>query len=298
MAANQPLVSINLPTYNHEDYIADCLTSLVNQTHSNIEVLVMDDCSTDATLKIAQEFAKQHPEKIKVHPNKHNMGLPRNFNRGLQMAKGDYYVNFNSDDIMLPDNLARQVAALEANPDATFCHANAIYFDSDTGDTIKLRHKTPPPETSFRRFMIGSNACAPAAMMRGSALPESFRVETGVACDWTLFAEVLSKGEGLYIHEPLIKYRQHPHNVSKNIQIHYDSLKVLDWMHKNLNTPPEIIFGYGRKRRILGKHLWHQGRYLKAVFYYLWGLVGYLAYGLRKFPKGFRTMYQIETKKL
>ena len=298
MQANQPLVSINLPTYNHEAYIADCLASLMAQRYENIEVLVMDDCSTDTTLEIAKAFAKKHPEKIKVHPNEQNQGLPRNFTRGLKRAKGKYYVNFNSDDIMLPDNITEQVRVLEANPQATFCHANAIYFDTETGEQIKLRHKTPPLETSFRRFMIGSNACAPAAMMRASALPAEFPEQAGVACDWPFFAAVLSKGEGVYIHKPLIKYRIHEKNVSKDITIHYHSLKALDWMKENLETTPEIIYGYSRKRRIVGKHLWWRKRYVKALFYILWGFGGHLAYALRCFPRGFRTIYLVETKKL
>lgn len=298
MPAQEPLVTINLPSYNHEAFIGACLDSILAQTYRNFQVLVTDDCSTDGTLKIAEAYAKKHPDKIKVHPNSVNQGIAKNFSRGLKMARGTYFINFNSDDIMLPQNLEKLVEAMEAHPEAALCHSNVLYFDSESGEVVRVRHKTPPLETTFRRFMIGSNVVAPSAMMRRSMTPAKFPEEPATTCDWPFFAACLKNGTGIYINEPLIKYRAHAGNTSGTLGFYYDSLKAVDWIKNNLNPTPEIIYGYGRKRRILGKHLWRRKKHLKALGYISWGLAAHLAYIVRAFPRSVWIMWLVERRKL
>jgi len=110
----QPLVSIITPTYNHKNYIADCIKSAQNQTYTNWEMIIVDDGSTDETLSVAKSFAEKD-ERIQVYTQK-NVGIFRlseTYNFALAKSKGKYIGILEGDDVWLPEKLALQVPTLE-----------------------------------------------------------------------------------------------------------------------------------------------------------------------------------------
>ena len=107
-----PLVSIILPVYNCEKYIRKTIDSVFNQTYSNFELLVIDDGSTDTTLKIVQSFIDNRIQVIQFDKNK---GLIEVLNHGIKIAKGKYIARLDGDDICLPTRLEKQVNWLEKN---------------------------------------------------------------------------------------------------------------------------------------------------------------------------------------
>ena len=102
------LVSIIIPCYNAEQYIAECLDSALNQKYEYIEIICVDDGSIDITLKILNEYQKKHSEKIKVIVQK-NAGAPAARNKGLEAAQGEWIQFLDADDLLLPDKISRQV---------------------------------------------------------------------------------------------------------------------------------------------------------------------------------------------
>ncbi len=99
---NAPKISIIVPVYNVEKYMRDCMESLVNQTMHDIEIICVDDCGTDGSMQIVQNYA-QHDKRIKIVKNRKNSGVPATYNNGLRHATGRYIMFCDSDDMFVPN---------------------------------------------------------------------------------------------------------------------------------------------------------------------------------------------------
>ena len=130
-----PLVCICIPTYNAEKTIRETLVSVVNQRYSNLIILVVDNASTDGTLAVVETFSDP---RISIHRNEVNVGGEGNFNRCIQLARGKYTAIYHADDVYEPQMVERQVAFLEANPDAGVVFTAASLID-DNGKIIDRR---------------------------------------------------------------------------------------------------------------------------------------------------------------
>ncbi len=125
-----PKISIIMPMYNSEKYIGLAIQSLLNQTFKDFEAILIDDCSTDNTLKVAKKFKD---ERIKIIQNEKNLGMPGSVrNVGLNVARGKYIYFFDNDDVMLPNGLEILIKTAEKF-DADMVHST-ISLHSETGD--------------------------------------------------------------------------------------------------------------------------------------------------------------------
>lgn len=126
----QPLVSVICLCYNHAKYISECIESVLKQTYKNIEIIIVDDASTDGSKAIIREIVKDHPE-INFIDLDRNVGNCKAFNKGLAVAKGDYLVDLATDDIFSSDRIAKQIALFNELPDDYgVVHTNAVYIDA------------------------------------------------------------------------------------------------------------------------------------------------------------------------
>lgn len=112
--STQPLVTVFISCYNRQNFIRESLESVLKQSYKNIEILIIDDCSTDDTLKILAEY---QDDRIIILKNSTNMGIPYTRNKGLQNATGKYFAILDSDDICTEDRIEKQVTYLEENQD-------------------------------------------------------------------------------------------------------------------------------------------------------------------------------------
>lgn len=133
---HQPLVSILVAAYNQEAYIARTLDSLLEQVCPfEYEILVGEDCSTDATRAICSEYAHRYPNKIRLFLNAENKGLIRNYFDLLMNAKGSYLADCGGDDYWIStDKLRRQIELLEAHPEITLVGSNWQWLDQTSGE--------------------------------------------------------------------------------------------------------------------------------------------------------------------
>lgn len=113
---NNILISILIPVYNVEKYVEKAVLSICNQTHHNLQVIVVDDCSTDNTYNIVENIAKQD-SRILLLKNEVNSKIVKTLNLGLQYVKGDYIARMDGDDICSPEKLEKQLDFLIKNPD-------------------------------------------------------------------------------------------------------------------------------------------------------------------------------------
>ena len=125
---NTPLVSIITPAYNAENYIAQTIESVQNQSFSNWELLIVNDCSSDGTLNIAERYAAKDT-RIKTTTAAHSSGAAAARNLGLAQAKGQYIAFLDSDDCWVPDKLTKQIAFMQEK-NAAFCFSSYQLMDS------------------------------------------------------------------------------------------------------------------------------------------------------------------------
>lgn len=129
---NQPLVSIIVPTYNVERYVEECIESLLNQTYSNLEIIVLDDGSTDATVYLL----KQYEDKIHLIANSNNKGQGARRNEGIKLAQGKYIYFVDSDDWIEPETVEETVTQLEQTQ-AEIVRFNGLSFYDANAETVK-----------------------------------------------------------------------------------------------------------------------------------------------------------------
>ena len=119
-----PEVSVLVPVYNVEQYLAECLDSILEQPGVDLEVVCIDDCGTDNSIEILKEY-QARDSRIRLVSHTENRGLSAARNTGIENAKGEYILLLDSDDLLKPDCLALQVAAIRRD------QADMVYFHSD-----------------------------------------------------------------------------------------------------------------------------------------------------------------------
>ncbi|SIT92237.1 glycosyltransferase [Pontibacter indicus] len=125
-SVTQPLVSVICLCYNHERFIAEALDSVLAQTYPNLEIIIMDDCSTDNSVAIIREYLQKYPQLTFLSTGT-NQGNTKAFNTAWRASKGAYIIDFATDDVLLPERVAQQVAAFE-RLDETY---GVVYSDAE-----------------------------------------------------------------------------------------------------------------------------------------------------------------------
>ena len=212
----QPLVSIFALTYNHENFIAEFIESVLSQTYKNWELIISDDFSKDKTPKILKIYQAKYPNKIKILLNKKNIGITNNTIQAISKCKGKYICGAGGDDIFLPQKIEKQVRVLENNPSCNICyHDLEVLYDGYSINFSRINQHTPPRGSLKDLIKYGSFMGACSVMFRRECLPPYIvDKRITIASDWLLFAEVLKGGIFLYIDEVLGKYRKHNNNIT------------------------------------------------------------------------------------
>lgn len=146
----QPLVSICIPVYNGAPFLKDCLISAMEQTYNNIEIILVDDCSTDQSLHIAQEILKEFPRKI-IFKNETNIGLVANWSKCIELAGGDWIKFLFQDDIMHIECVEKMIfQAIQNKSDFVLCKRSFIFEQGVNKKIIEYyEHKLVKPENIF-----------------------------------------------------------------------------------------------------------------------------------------------------
>ena len=154
-----PRVTVLMPVYNAEAYLREAIDSILCQTWTDFEFLVIDDASTDSSLQILQSYTDP---RIRFVQNERNLKITATLNRGLQLARGDYIARMDADDISLPERLARQVAFLDSRPEIGICGVWANAFGQAQ---FRIPHPTSP-EAIRCRLLFDSAFVHPAVVLR------------------------------------------------------------------------------------------------------------------------------------
>lgn len=216
-----PLVSVLVPTHNHAAFIGETLDSVLAQDYPSFEVIVGDDASTDGTADVAAQYERRHPDRVRLMRAERNLGIAANFTRLMEAMSGTYYAWLGGDDLMLPGKLAKQVALMEANPDAAGSVHDAEVFVSDTGEVLgrfsEVYNGTPGfLEGGAELWLRPGYYTLPSTMMIRSSKrpPHGYDGRMRYSMEWVYDIETFRNGRCVVLDEVLGRYRRHSGNVT------------------------------------------------------------------------------------
>lgn len=223
-SSTKPTLSVAMCTYNGAKYIREQITSILDQTFQNLELVVVDDCSTDDTVSIVREFAAQDT-RVRIHCNEENLGFNRNFEKAVSLCLGDYIAICDQDDIWATNKLQRVMD--EWLPDTVLMHHSTKAF---TG------HPLPNPSitneydrsrcTSMRHIVAGNFVQGCTTIFKTELRKDILPFKEGVFYDWWIGVCAFNNGKVQYLHENLIYHRRHDSST------HYSKKRTRYDLHK------------------------------------------------------------------
>jgi hypothetical protein len=221
-----PKVSFVVPCYKIAHYLENCVNSILAQTYDDLEVLIMDDCSPDNTPEVAARF--NDPRVIHIR-NETNLGNIRNFNKGIELSRGQYIWLISADDCLRSQHvLQRYVGLLDENPQVgyVFCPAMVLKDGKEWGvqydwtawpgdqDRIVSRQEV------IRFSAYGTPVCAPTGLVRKDCYTRvgDFPSDLPRCADWYLWAVFATMYDVGYFAEPMVYYRKHDTSMDKTME--------------------------------------------------------------------------------
>lgn len=211
-AKSQPLVSVVIPCYNQARFLAAAVESVLNQTYRHVEIVVVDDGSSDDTAAVAQSFGG--PVK---YVYRDNGGLSAARNTGMEHVTGKYVNFLDADDTLLPDKIAPQVELLEADPKLALVYC-WYHWTDEAGVRYDVMRKTPHRGHVYHELRKGNWMPVHTVLVRRSCLEEAGPFDTTLrSCeDWDVWLRIALRHPMDLVDEPLVEYRNVPGSMSKN----------------------------------------------------------------------------------
>jgi glycosyltransferase involved in cell wall biosynthesis len=212
-------ISIVLPAYNGSKYIRESIVSCLNQTHKNIELIVVDDCSLDETPDIVKSFGDA---RITLIQQERNQGLPHALNTGFAHAHGDY-LTWTSDDNYFAETALEKMASFLKATDCCFVYCDYYMFDDGNPAELKIM-QLPDAHTLTKQNTIGP------CFLYSRRVKEStgdYDPDTRLAEDYDYWLRVAKKFDMVHLPEPLYFYRLHATSLTSVFSKEYE-IKVVD----------------------------------------------------------------------
>jgi alpha-1,3-rhamnosyltransferase len=227
MTDYQPLISVVIASYNHEEYIGETIASIWQQPYPNIEIVIVDDCSPDGSWALLQDLQARSPLPMRIARNSQNMGPAATLNAALELANGELIAIFASDDLFAEDRFTSAVALFADQPALQIVYGNGISFTADArnGRVHKPRVKTlldkEPAEIARYLYTHVSPLFLQTTLMRRELIAQAGGFDSRLlADDWLLnsriFSHLTGREQFAYLDEVMFLYRLHPHNAHRD----------------------------------------------------------------------------------
>ena len=245
-----PLVTIAIPCYNHAVFVQDSIRSVINQTYKNIELIIIDDGSTDQSVNKIKEMLIECEQRFtrfefRDRPNK---GLCNTLNEALEWAQGDYFCVIASDDQMLPEKTSLQISSFKSDTVGVFGGVNII----NNKNQILSSRVREYSETGFEDILLNKHDLpASSQMFKTDILRQVGGYNPNVKVeDWDLLLRMSKLNKKMvYIPQLLINYRKHDSNISSdNTFMYTEMIKILD---QYVDEPKYAQALYIVKKRLL-----------------------------------------------
>ena len=206
-----PTISVVMPVYNVERYVASAIESILNQTFADFEFLIIDDGSTDGSLKIIQDYAKRDGRMNVI--SRANTGQTRAMNELIELSRSEFIARMDGDDIAMPNRFQLQLDCLKNHPDVVAVGGGVAWIDQDGDEICNFPTRQTHDEIDAAHMAgVGGAVSQPAAMFRKSALLAvgGMREDTHLAEDVDLFLRLAEHGKLMNLPEIVLKWRLHP----------------------------------------------------------------------------------------
>ena len=256
---SNPKVSIIMPCYNAEKYIEKAVQSVLDQTYRNFELIIIDDDSTDKTWEIIEQYAKKDFRVICTRKTENEKGISKSMNKGIEMARGEYITRMDSDDIIIPEKIFRQVQFLDKNEEYGVCSVNIAMMDNlgnIYNENVYPEQKVPSEWTFLWTNPVPNAPC----MYRTNIIKDNNITFSNLrtAEDYDFLEKLITKTKVYMINLPLYYYRYNEKSTynknrtetfknSLNISKRYymevtkknapDFYKFLTWFYTNEDEP-------------------------------------------------------------
>lgn len=199
-------ITVFIALYNSEKYIKQTLESILNQTFTNFEIVIINDASTDNSVNIIESF---NEARIRLIHNETNKGISYNRQKGIEEAKGKYIAILDSDDIAMPNRLEKQFLFLENNPDIALCGTNANFID-ENNNIINHIHAINFDSELIKVMLLFANQFINSSVL----LRKDIAIRIGgynkqIGEDYDLFVRIAEKYKTANLDEKLVSYRMH-----------------------------------------------------------------------------------------
>ena len=274
MSKNQ-LVSVVIPTYNSAQYLSEAVDSVLRQSYSDFEIIIVDDASTDITGELLNKYLNN--QKVSVMRLDICSGPAAARNAGLNMSKGDIIAFLDADDVWLPEKLDRQVQALKKDPESGWAYCNGLVVDQNLKKMYYITERWNQTEGMIYEDILLKSLWVPISSVVikrevfthcGPFDPDLRTVE-----DLDLFLRIARNYKCTYLKDPLFNYRVHNSNLSRiEERMEVGRLKVLDKLI-DLHPEYESELRHIHHRSVGIGMLWMRERkrarmhFLKAAYY-------------------------------
>jgi glycosyltransferase involved in cell wall biosynthesis len=268
---NKPKVSICIPTFNSENYLREAIESALRQNDQDLEIVIVDNCSTDHTGALVKDFQKRGDRRIRFYKNDRNIGLVGNFNKCLEYAKGEYIKFLCSDDLLLPECIERMAAALDAHQSVSLVCSGRLFLNRH-GEKLDFK-KYSSAETIIRgssattRCLFGKNYIGEptAVMFRKRDAGRYFREDLPQLMDMEMWLHLLEQGDLLNIGAPLCTIRLHPgqmtHTNIESGKLIDDNVKLFDeYSEKSLLEITPLLMV--KRRMLMTYRVWVSRKFI------------------------------------
>jgi len=240
---DRALVSVVIPCYNHEQFVKDCIQSVIDQTYENIELIIIDDGSGDGSVSKIKEMVGLCEQRFTRFEFRYreNKGLTTTLNEALEWCKGEYYSAIASDDMMFRDKFSIQINEFLKKNNSNIVGIFGGYDLIDQDNKVLTKKLKKEKKYNFNELIMHNfDLPAPTAMLKLREVKnvggynENLKIE-----DWYMWLKLTESGSGLlYINQSLVKYRSHNDNMSKKLVLmNQERMKVLDCFSEHVKYP-------------------------------------------------------------
>lgn len=219
MSLQKGLISVIMSNYNTaEEYLREAIESVLNQTYSNFEFIIVDDCSTDNSLEIIKSY---RDPRIIIIENEENLGLTKSINRAVRIAKGEFLARMDADDVCMPERFQKQIDYMNENSSLIVCGTWAELFgDGAYIYRNKYSKKIIPEREIFQICLLFGNHHGlhnnVAFFRHQTLIDENVQYNEKYPCaqDYRMWVECSKKGDCQNVSEVLVKIRYHDRSIS------------------------------------------------------------------------------------
>ncbi|MDX5482914.1 MAG: glycosyltransferase [Hymenobacteraceae bacterium] len=269
-----PLVSVICLCYNHARFIAEALDSVLAQTYPNLEIIIVDDCSTDHSVEIIEQYLRKYPQLTFISTGS-NQGNTRAFNMGWQASRGQYIIDFATDDVLMPNRVEKQVQAfVHLDESYGVVYSDAEYIDDDSnhigfhckrnndGEVVSFA----PSGDIFKDLLGRYFICPPTMMMKRIVLNELGGYDESLAYeDFDFWVRSSRNYKYFFLADVTTKRRVHAHSLSQQWYkpgslLVASTVKVCEKAARLIRTPEE--------KQALTKRLRYEARHSYLTGHY------------------------------